>query len=61
VNDVIAVHVLKPQKDAAHKKFYDMLWKSLPLSNLVPQITAWQIIHDQVKVRTILKCINHVH
>ncbi len=41
VNNVIAVHVLKAQKDAANKKFYDMLWKSLPLSNLVPQIPAW--------------------
>lgn len=61
VNDVIAMHVLKAQKDAANKKFYDMLWKSLPLSNLVPQIPAWQIIHDQVKVRTILKRINHIH
>jgi hypothetical protein len=61
VNDVIAMHVLKAQKDAANKKFYDMLRKSLPLSNLVPQIPAWQIIHDQVKVRTILKRINHVH
>jgi hypothetical protein len=36
VNDVVAMHVLKAQKDTTDKKLYDMLWKSLPFSNLVP-------------------------
>lgn len=48
--DAIRVHILQTQQNTAYEKLNYMLGKSLPFSNLIPKIPAWQIIHDQVKV-----------
>ena len=61
MNDVIFMQILETQNNAANKKFDDVLWKLLVLSQLEAKVASWHIIHDEVQIVPILKSKDHIY
>jgi N-methylhydantoinase B/oxoprolinase/acetone carboxylase alpha subunit len=61
VDDVVVVHILKTNENATDEELYDVLWESAIFADLVAKVSATHEVHDEVKVLTVLKGIDHVH
>jgi len=61
MNDVILVQILETQYDTAYKKLDNMLGKPLMFSKLKAKITPRHIIHDEIKIGSILESKDHIH
>ena len=60
MDDVVIVHVLQAYNDICDEKFCLRLNKFTPSSDVITQVSTIQIIHDQVKILSVLKSISHV-
>ena len=60
VNDVVVVHILEAENDAADKELDDVLGKAFVLADLVPQVAPRHVVHDQVEVESVLEGKDHV-
>ena len=60
MDDVVTVQVLQTEDNAADKELDNIFRKPLTATQLKPQISTRHVIHDQVKVQSILECVNHV-
>ena len=55
MNNFVFVHVLQSDDDIADKKFGLSLVENPLISKMVPQISSIKVIHDEVKMLSILE------
>ena len=58
--DPILMKILQAEDDRANKEFDDMLLELLMNSDLKAKVTSWHVVHDQVKIESVLKGIDHI-
>lgn len=47
VNDLLAVQILEGEDDAGHEKFSLLLSESAPVAEMIAQISAVAVVHDE--------------
>ena len=60
MDDIVRVHIIQPGNNAADEKFDDVLRKCSIFAYLVPQVSPWHEVHDEVEILAVLESINHV-
>lgn len=60
MDDAVAVQVIQPDDEVGDEEFGLQLCESSPPADVVPQIAAVDVVHDQVEVLPILEGAVHV-
>jgi len=60
MDNAVIVHILQAYNDICDEKFGLRLNKFSSPSDVITQVSTIQIIHDEVKILSVLKSISHV-
>lgn len=60
MDNAVIVHILQAYNDICDEKFGLRLNKFPSPSDVVTQVSTIQIIHDEVKILSVLKSISHI-
>ncbi len=60
MNNLVLVNVLESRDEASNKELCGALIKGSMRTDMKSQITAWEVVHDEVEVIPILECIVHI-
>ena len=58
---VFLMDVLEACYETGNKKSGGFLIESSILTNVVPQVSPWEVIHNQVQIFAVLECILHIN
>jgi len=60
MNNVFLVNIFQSSNKTSDKKLCSIFLKFSESANMVPEITAGKVIHNEVKIFPILECIVHI-
>lgn len=60
VQNVLCMHVFKSSNETRNKKSCRLFVKLSVATDMISEVSAWEVVHDQVKILSVLKSIVHV-
>ena len=61
MNNIFAVQIVQPQGKTADYELGFVLRKTMFFRHVSPQVPAWQIVHCQVQVLSVLEGLDHIY